>query len=405
MKKPNKILIISDSASFPWGMAASNRVRNLAKGLVMSNQFVVEYWGLRGAEVEPSGDKIRKGVCEGIKYFYPGGISVRPTSWWVRRLDDLLGQCFAVINILLAKFTGELSAVIIYSREYYMVLFWCHFLHLLHIPVILEVCEWPLARAVTRKQGIKEAEKFCFNVVPKMDAVLPISTYIDYEIKKIAARMKKNVPSFMIPILIDIDPSKFPPKRKTDTTYLMYSGDVDYLHIALFVVDIMCELKSCGINIHLKFTGRGENFAKVKQYADQKGILTQIEITGFLEEYELYKLMREALALLAPLPETLQSEARFSTKLGYYLVSGAPVVTNAVGDVSKYLKDGINAFVAKEFDSRQFASKIEQIINDPVQAEQVGRNGQKLALEKFYYSKACKGLNDFLQEVISCTGY
>ena len=43
------------------------------------------------------------------------------------------------------------------------------------------------------------------------------------------------------------------------------------------------------------------------------------------------------------------AEARFSTKLGYYLASGTPIVTNSVGDVGLYLQDGINAFVAKKF--------------------------------------------------------
>ena len=45
-------------------------------------------------------------------------------------------------------------------------------------------------------------------------------------------------------------------------------------------------------------------------------------------------------------------------------------------------------------------SKIEQIINNPINADEVGRNGQKLAMEKFHYSSACKGLNNFLQGII-----
>jgi hypothetical protein len=40
MKKPDTILILSESADFPSGMASANRVRNLAKGL-LSKHFVV----------------------------------------------------------------------------------------------------------------------------------------------------------------------------------------------------------------------------------------------------------------------------------------------------------------------------------------------------------------------------
>ena len=139
------------------------------------------------------------------------------------------------------------------------------------------------------------------------------------------------------------------------------------------MVDTLHELKCCGVDLHVKFTGRGEkkSFDKKMKYAVLKGVLHNLEFTGFVEECELHRLMRGALALLAPLPETLKSESRFSTKLGYYLASGSPVVTNAVGDVGLYLQDGVNAFVAPKCNSHQIATQIELIINNPNHAEAV----------------------------------
>jgi len=37
-----------------------------------------------------------------------------------------------------------------------------------------------------KKHGFRVAKKYCFNVVIKVDTILPISTYADNEIKKIA---------------------------------------------------------------------------------------------------------------------------------------------------------------------------------------------------------------------------
>jgi len=169
------------------------------------------------------------------------------------------------------------------------------------------------------------------------------------------------------------------------------------------VVETLHELKCRGVDLHVKITGGGKKklIDKLKQYAAEKSVLQQLEFTGFVEECELHKLMRGALALLAPLPETLKSESRFSTKLGYYLASGSPVVTNAVGDVGLYLQDGVNAFIAPKCNSGQIATQIELIINNPNHAEAVGRNGQKVAFEKFHYKSACKGFNVFLQEIIN----
>ena len=402
MIKPVKVLIISESASFPWGLAAANRVRNLAKG-AKSDFTIVEYMGLRGvSNLAPSKEYKKCGIFDGIQYSYPGGVPLRPNNWFLRRLDDFSGVFFSILNVLYQKISGTIDLVIIYSRSFLVVSFWTRFLHLIHVPVVLEVCEWPLAKAESGTFKGSTARKYCYKAIPQVDAVLPISTYIDNEIKKIVDGKHKKIPSFLIPILIDIEPDIFPPKQKSNHPYLLYTGNVGYINIAERVVDIVSELNNRGLKFNLKFTGDGKvYFERLKQYASQKGVLDQIEFTGIVSENRLYEMMGEALALLAPLPEDLMTKARFSTKLGYYLVSGTPVVTNAVGDLAFYLQDGINAFVAKKFDTRQLADKIEQIIKNPAQAKQVGQTGQKLAMEKFHYLSACHGLNDFLQDIIN----
>ena len=133
---------------------------------------------------------------------------------------------------------------------------------------------------------------------------------------------------------------------------------------------------------------------------DNSGIVNHHTFTGFIEESELHRLMRQALCLLAPLPENLQSESRFSTKIGYYLASGSPVVTNNVGDVADYLQGGENAYIASRCDASLFAAKIADILADPLLAIKVGRAGSLLAFDTFHYTKACRGLSDFFAQVI-----
>lgn len=83
---------MSESEAFPWGMAGSNRIQTLAKGCI-NEKWSVLYVGLKGAvskrekwDVYP-----HRGIRYGIPYIYPGGVTVRPGNWWVRRLDDVLG--------------------------------------------------------------------------------------------------------------------------------------------------------------------------------------------------------------------------------------------------------------------------------------------------------------------------
>ncbi|WP_319526442.1 glycosyltransferase family 4 protein [uncultured Desulfosarcina sp.] len=400
---PNNLIILSESSSFPWGMAASNRVRNLAKVLLKEN-WDVEYAGLRGADIPK--DKKTKfssiGKIDNIPFIYPGGFTVRSNSWWFRRIDDILGFFGIFIFFIFKKIKRKVECVIIYSRSTNVVKFWSHFLHLLNIPVILELCEWPLAIAETSGKGHKNASHFCEDVVPLVDAVLPISSYISHEVYRISLKKNVYIPSFQIPILIDNVYHTSRDSNFSSDKFLLYCGSIAYMDIAKIVVDIIYELKKRNIHIPIKFTGREDNarITELKLYAKNRGVLSLFEFTGFLDENDLFNLMRKATCLLAPLPENLQSQSRFPTKIGYYLASGTPILTNAVGDVKHYLKDKINAFIVENCDSRQFAAKIETILNDQELSKNVGLFGKDLAFEKFHYRCACLGLGEFLRQVV-----
>jgi hypothetical protein len=153
-------VILSETASFPWGMAASTRVRNIAKALI-DQGVTVNYIGLRGANTKYEKHKPKSGQYDQINYCYPGGFPVRSKNWFVRRIDDLLGKWLSYSKIKHLKKHGLLDMVILYSRSYRTVVFWSGMLKKLDVKVILELCEWPLAKNfISDKQKI-DSWKFC----------------------------------------------------------------------------------------------------------------------------------------------------------------------------------------------------------------------------------------------------
>lgn len=397
------VLILSTS-SFPWGMAATTRVRCLAKGMIAEG-IDVKHIGLHGADVDYSPDKKSSGMADGIKYSYPGGFAVRSRYWLVRRADDFLGWSATLATLCLMKVQRKLDAVLIYSRHHNTVSFLTWFLHIMKVPVILELCEWPLAIADTRKTGFKEARAFCNDSVLLVDGVIPISTYIDCEVRNITEQAGKHIPSFRIPILIDVEDTDCA-GGKSQEPYLLYTGAISYSDIAKLVVDISARLREKGIEIKIKFTGGGSRnlFEALEVYAESKGVLDNFEFTGFVSDEKLARLMCNATALLAPLPENLQSISRFPTKLGYYLASGSPVVTNAVGDVKLYLQDGVNAAVAEKCDAALIAEKVENILADTESAQLISSNGKRFAFDTFHYRQATKGIRNFFESFCSNQG-
>jgi len=395
-------LIISESAAFPWGMAATTRVRNIGKALVLQG-VCVEYIGLHGSGTSYHKSKKRSGSVEGLKYCYPGGFAVRSKNWYLRRIDDFLGKWFSLIKIKQLVKQGSLEAVIIYSRNYKTVMFWSIKLKRMGIKVILELCEWPLANTLSNNFSIENAKKFCNHAIITVDAILPISRYIENEVKVIAKKNAKTIPTFRIPILTDFvfsSANEILKDCKGPEDYILYSGSINYLDIAYFIVDIIGALQNNGYKLKLLFTGSGEKhlFDQIRVYAKNSDVAEHIEFTGQVEEKKLFEYMTNALCLLAPLPETEQSKARFPTKIGYYLSSGRPVVTNAVGSVNEYLIDGKNAFIANNYEAGLFVEKIIAIVKSPEDANRIGVRGQQLAFEKFYYKNACTGLREFLEK-------
>jgi glycosyltransferase involved in cell wall biosynthesis len=391
-------IIISESASFPWGMAATSRVRMLAKGLIFQ-QNKVRYVGLKGAGAAYSNHRTRNGSFENIDYHYPGLFTVRSNNWFLRRIDDFTSKWMALVYVIYLKIKGKLDVGIIYTRNPGVLFFWTKVLHYLKTPVLLELCEWPLANVRTNGKDITQAKKFCIDGISIVDGVLPISVYIEEEVRRIGMNIGTSIPSFRIPILID--PSSFRDSQLYNEVrypYLLYSGFIKYTEIARLIVDIMANLNERKIEIKILFTGGGkpEEFNKLKEYASEKNVLSSFEFTGYIDEPHLIRLMKNAVALLAPIPDDLQSKARFPTKLGYYLASGRPVITTPYGEISKYLKDGENAYMAAGFSGEKVAERIKFVLSNPETASNVGKKGAETAMKYFNYATAMRGINEFM---------
>jgi len=398
------IVIIGEGFSFPNGMAATNRVKNIAKGLANQN-FHVSIYCIRGTEsISETKNTAQKGQLGTIDYAYTNGSTYRSTNWLHRRWDDFYGMFGGFKRLLLLKIKQRLVVVIVYSRNpsvVYKILLFCR---LLNTKVILELCEWPLARNDRDSRRIKRAQNFCNTIVPKVNAVIPISPYIEDRVNLVTRLHQIQLPSITIPILIDdamYSTAAMQFEKKNTTRYMLYMGSPSYYDIAQIVVDICIELKKRDIWLPVKITGKFNEQKRTIDYANENHVSEYVEIVGYLEEKELIELQQNAELLLAPLPETEQSISRFPTKIGHYLMSGRPVVTTLVGEVSHYLTDGVNAYIATHCTSTNLSDKIEQIYHHPSKATSVGQQGALLAAKMFHYNVHGARLERFIRKLVS----
>lgn len=95
---------------------------------------------------------------------------------------------------------------------------------------------------------------------------------------------------------------------------------------------------------------------------------------------EVPQLLKNASILALDRPDSLQAQNGFPTKLGEYLLTGNPVCVTDVGDIPLFLKDGVNALVAKHDNVDDFASKLIWAIEHSEEASMIGERGREVAL-------------------------
>jgi len=91
-------------------------------------------------------------------------------------------------------------------------------------------------------------------------------------------------------------------------------------------------------------------------------------------------------ALLNSLFNDIRSRARFPTKIGEYLASGRPVINNSVGEITRFLEDGVNAAYLCPGDSKLYGDKILEALDNPERAKVNWKNKDvNVATIKFHY--------------------
>lgn len=166
----------------------------------------------------------------------------------------------------------------------------------------------------------------------------------------------------------------------------MFCGILDQTEIVLFLLKVLAELKNNGLARKLSITGKAflsGNLELIKNEIQRLQLGDLVVMKGYLPQDELKALYCRSSALLAPLPSGDRSIARFPNKIGEYLASGRPVITTDIGDIPKYLTDGESAYLVQPDDVKGFAAAIIRVINDPLEAEQVGRKGFEVATKHF----------------------
>lgn len=387
--------------NFPTGMAPTTRILSYCKGLLLNGAKV----DIVSLTPKNEFDKTSLcGTCAGGNYYHFAYAPkckmpiIRSVLW---RIKDFICLKRALRFIAISDRMDPYDAIVLSFDE----------------PSRFELTVPSLMR-LTRAKLIAIADEYPIPIRHYLKATVPESKLRRY--RKVYSNIDAR-------ILMTTKLQEFYDKNVCEKTTLILSTVVDtdrflYLQAQEQIRDYLCymgnmELSKDNVdNIIKAFSLIASDYPDLDLYLYGKpsekalSYLTDIVNTCKLSERVFFKgrvdygkvpqIIKNAKVLVSSQPDTKRAEGGFPTKLGEYMMTGVPTLLTNVGEISEYVKDGINAYLVPPDQPELYADKLSFILSHYEEALLVASHAKQYIEDNFSMSSAGKRINDFIKYVI-----
>ncbi len=397
--EPKRIIVLTNQP-FPVGLAGTNRILSYCKGFHYHG-YQPEVFCFRPTEKQNNFlNSCDKGIYNGINYIYPGGTTKRVTSFWGRRKNDLIAEYSSLRLLYKTIKMGEILFIIFYGNCISVELFSILISRGFNIRIYKEESEHPAIYFRDSNNPLYLFKKwFYINKMYRYYTGLFVMTHTlrDFFLTKGIMGIK------IIVVSHTVDTERFEKGRFISTMsfkydYIAYLGPINQQKDGvLTLVESFKEVSVKYPEMQLLIAGIGTQ-QEEKELASliiKLHLNERVHYLGRISFDEIPAFFHGAKLLASCRKRTFQNEYSFPTKVVEYLATGKPIVTTSTGELDFYLKDRINAFVAKKADPESVASKMIEALQDYDFAMKVAQEGKDMVKEMFDPIKQTKKIIDF----------
>lgn len=389
-------IILLTQYPIPFGMAQSNRIIAMAKGLAHAgNEVIIECIKPTETLGAVKNDQY-KGKIGQVSYCYPGKKTIRSEFVVTRLFDYFLSLFRSILYIIRDNKKEHIDAVIFgYTSSLNTILFYLA-CKVLSIKKIHERSEYPFLSFSKSVIGKSKLWFYLNFVCKRFDGMIIITNALENFFKPY---LRKNASVFLLPILVE--PERFKIVRKKNHKRIAYCGSMEGNKDGVpILIDAFHKISAEFSEYNLILIGSTEfsSFTLLKKKIESLQLENRIIFTGKVDRLEMPKYLIESDLLVLARPLSKQAEGGFPTKLGEYLATGRPVVVTEVGEITAYLIDNKNAFISKPNSATKFAEKMKLALSDMDNSKVIGAEGQNLALTIFNYQYQGKLLSDWIRK-------
>lgn len=377
---------------FPYGFAQVQKQTMISKALAAKGAKITVI-NRKGILSKDSKLKLKyTGKSQGIHYFYTSLSPFRSKSFILRNLKKLWGILIEIPVIFILRDRTRKNIAIITTGKIALLKYYSFILRLARYKIVLSYEEF-----YQSLDGYnKGTNNFDDQVHKYIDAILPISTFLEEYQKKLNNRIK----SFKIPALTDFDLIDSIKYSGISENIILFCGAAAYFENIRFIIDSFENVKNPEVTLLLIIHGDSIQNQKIHSYIENHSSKKdKITIRTNLSYNELILNYKKSSVLLIPLKSYERDIARFPHKIAEYTASKTPILTTAVGEINYYFTNHVNAFIVENYDSFAFGNKIDFILNEDKLAKQVALRAYELGRDSFHYLSLSERLYRFFTTI------
>lgn len=391
-----KTIIYTGIFRFPAGDAAAARVFNNAKILKrLGYKVIFISWGGNSHEKDKGPDG---------NYYYNGFqyLNTKDIDRGGNILKKINNFIFSGSNALkfIKNIIGETDVIIAYDTP---LLFTGKIVQLCDknkIPLIYDVTEWSDSNEFP---GGKYAPPYWVNSLNMYLNKKRVKNKI--VISSLLNKFYKTSNNIIIPPLVDADEDKWTNLEEVlpafDGVRIVYAGSPGKKDLLEVMVEAIVPCLQKGMKIQFVIVGvRKDEVTHYKNFKDLSsfnnniifcGRVSQTIVPSYYHSSDFSIIIRESIR---------KSNAGFPTKLAESMMAKCPVILNYTGDISKYVSDGYNGIVVKDFSSEELEKKISYIAQlERENLDVLKNNALHTALESFNYVNYTESMRAFFEKL------
>lgn len=393
-KKLSRVSVVC-TFPFPQGLAASTRIISYLKGLTEEG-VDTDVFIYRPTELYNQKSKYPpRGFYQGIQYIYP---KTRTYSKYkilrvVKRYYYHLVTCY---NIWKENKKKKIDFLLI-SNDFLDILFlFTLFAKLIKIKPIFITDEYPEPIRVYLKQDIPSWKKILYRfILSYEDSLIFMTDKLNTFFNK-----RLNKPYHILPTITDTSRFEIELTEVPQKKYLCYMGNmelskdnVDNIIVAFSQIQSQFD----DLEFHLYGAPNPKDKALIENLIQKLHLEQKVFIKGRVSIEKVPSILKGAYILVSSQPNTKRAEGGFPTKLGEYMATGIPTILTDVGEISKYVQDGVHVHIVPPENPTAYADKLRYIITNYNKCCQIAANAKQYLFENFDYRPIGKNLKKFLE--------